>query len=484
MNMSQTDSRECDLDVLVIGAGISGLATAWYLAKSGLKIQVWEQSHRPGGKIKTERSDGFQTEQAASMVMNFKPEVDHFLQQTGLLNFKAERLLNSESKRYLIHKGHLQPLPMSISGLFFSSLWSQSGKFRLLMEPFIGKSRNQDETVTEFITRRLGREFLEKAMEPFIAGTLASDPDLASARHVIPRLTALEKRYGSISAGIIAHKVLQKRTARNPEYFSFSGGMTTLTDHLAREPGIAFQANTKVNQIIQHGPFHWEVQAQSPDGEISRTARHVVISTPANIAAQLTQPLDQHLSQLLNNIKYASLSVVHIGMQRSAVEHPLDSSGFLVPRREKMAINGNLWMSSIFSGRAPDNNILLSTYLGGSRHPEAIKLSTTASVERVLQDLTPLLGIKAAPEMVKVDKHHQALPLYHGNYHQLMTAIEQQLQCLSGMHLEANYKGGVSVRDRIVMAQKAATRIALQLSLQTALIQPAILSRWLLENPA
>jgi protoporphyrinogen/coproporphyrinogen III oxidase len=459
-----------DTDVLVVGGGISGLSTAWWLAQQGVSVQVWEKSTRAGGKIKTDSQDGYITEQAASMLMNFKPEVDEFLYHSGIDLLKEKRLLDSNSKRYLIHKGKLHPLPMTISGVCFSSLWSTSGKFRLLMEPFISKAVDNNESVSHFITRRFGKEFLEKAMEPFIAGTLASDPDLANALHVIPRLSALEKRFGSITAGIIMHKIMGKRTARNPEAFSFHGGMQTLVQQLANNPSLGFQSNIQVHKIIQHGNHNWEVQAQSEQEDICCKAQHIVISSPADSAAQLLEQLNPQLSKLLTTIKYAPLSVVHIGLQQAAIKHPLDSIGFLVPRQEqqqnKISINGNLWMSSVFANRSPSNQVLLSSYLGGARNPSASKLSNQQSIDHVMQDIRPLLGLHfdTTPIMARVDKHTKALPLYHGDYHHKLCRIEEQLQKLPGLYLQANYKGGISVRDRISEAKKVAANIIKQLN--------------------
>ncbi|MCP3849179.1 MAG: protoporphyrinogen oxidase [Gammaproteobacteria bacterium] len=466
-------SSTTELDVLIIGGGISGLSTAWWLAQSGLNVQVWEKSAHAGGKIKTTKANGFTTEQAASMLMNFKPEVDQFLRHSGLETLKAQRLLSAKSNRYLMHKGQLQALPMTIARLFFSPLWSPQGKLRLLLEPFAKKATREHETVSEFITRRLGQEFLEKAMEPFIAGTMASDPDLASAQHVIPRLTALEKKFGSITAGIFAHKVTGKRTARNPESFSFDGGMETLPKQLAGNPKVGFKANVNVTHVIQHSGHKsngWEVCAEGPDGEMNAKAHHIVVSSPANVAAQLLKPIKPILSQLLSEIQYAPLSVVHLGLERSGVNHPLDSTGFLVPRQEKkqghMTINGNLWMSSVFSKRAPENSVLLSSYIGGARQPSAINLSDQDSIDQVLHDIRPILGINSSPVMGKVDRHHKALPLYHGHYSQQIRMIEDELQTIPGLHLEANYIGGVSVRDRIVSSRQTADNIISGLSLQ------------------
>ncbi len=486
-NTCSLNSKQ-ELDVLIIGGGISGLSTAWWLAQSGLNVQVWEKSGRPGGKIKTTTADGYTTEQAASMVMNFKPEVDQFFARSKLQALKEQRLLKAEASRYLLSEGKLQALPMTIGRLFLSPMWSTSGKLRLLKEPFIGRATKSNESVSEFIRRRLGNEFLEKAMEPFIAGTLASDPDRASAQHVIPRLTALEKHFGSITAGIFAHKLMGRRTARNPESFSFKHGMETLPQQLANDPAINFQANINVNKIIHHGAHHWEIQAQGNHGEMQCKARHVIIASPADSAGSLLQSLNPTLGQLLGDIVYAPLSVVHIGLQRSAVQHPLDSAGFLVPRNEmkaqNMAINGNLWMSSVFARRAPEQQVLLSSYLGGARLPSAAKLSTEASIARVLQDIEPLLGIKAEPLMGRLDRHDKALPLYHDDYAQRLAAIQAQLQTLPGLHLQGNYIGGVSIRDRIACARQTAAEIVSELAAQRQDNGRPEFNSSLLETPA
>ena len=471
-----------DLDVLIIGGGISGLTTGCYLAQAGLNIQVWEQADRPGGKIATHNQNGFLMEQAASIIMNFRPEVDQFIHQTGMEQYRAERLLHPQSKRYIMHKGQLQALPMTISGLLFSSLWSTSGKLRLLAEPFIGRTSSRFETVSEFIVRRLGKEFLEKAIEPFIAGTLAANPDTASASHVIPRLTALEKQYGSISAGIIAHKILGKRTARNPESFSFKKGMASLPERLARLPAVGFRSSHRVKEVLHKSENNWQVTAETPKGEHSLTARHVIISTPSYHAARLLKPLQNELSQLLKGINYVPLSVVHLGFEQTAVSHPLDSSGFLVPRQAGMNINGNLWMSSVFAGRAPEKQLLLSSYLGGARNPEAVNLSTANSIDRVLADLNTVLGIKQAPVMARIDRHQKALPQYNGNYSQRLSAIKQHLQAFPGLHLQANYIGGVSVRDRICTARRLAHSIIHSLDLLSQQKQPVSFNPQLLET--
>ncbi|NOX91298.1 MAG: protoporphyrinogen oxidase [Gammaproteobacteria bacterium] len=447
-------------DVIIIGGGISGLATAWWLARAGVSVQVWEADSRPGGKIKSQRQEGYLTEPAASLLMNFRPEVAQLVSEAGLDALKTQRL--PQAQRYLLHRGKLQALPMHITGMLTSPLWSLRGKLRLLLEPFIPAGGAEDETVSQFIRRRLGNEMLEKAMEPFIAGTLAADPDLASAGATLPRLTALERRFGSITAGVLTHKLLRRRTACTTDSFSFRGGMSTLINTLARTAGVQVFSNRRVEEIIPNKKG-WSVIARTADGERSLDATHVIVATPAPAAANLLSSVDGELAALLADIQYAPLAVLHMGLDRHCVKHPLDGTGFLTPRQEKQPFTGNLWMSSLFCDRTPADKVLLTTYLGGARHPEAAHWNDSRLIDEALRALTPLLNIKGHPEMVRIDRHAQALPLYHGAHLARDHAIAGQLQDLPGLHVEANYRGGVSVRDRIARGQQLAQKIASQL---------------------
>ena len=447
-----------DIDVLVIGGGISGLSIATSLVHEGVSVELWESSPRPGGKIETDGdSRGYVTERAANMVMNFRPEVNRFIEQSNLVAKKS--VLAPVDRRYIIHEDKLVTVRTKLAAMFNSPIWSPAGKLRLLAEPFIGKRGHEDETVSEFISRRVGREVLEKAMEPFVSGVLASDPDLANAYSVLPRMTALEKRFGSLALGILIHKFLGRRTATPHEGFSFSGGMSTLVKSLVNNPGIRLRPDHTAVKLEKHGS-DWKVTGSTSGTELSVTARQVVLSVPANAAAQLLNPLDHDLARLLRRIQYAPVAVVHTGFDRHAIKHPLDGTGFLIPRRAGVAATGCLWMSSLFLDRAPAGKVLLTNYLGGARMPEAVEWDDRRSLSQVLEVISPLLGVRGDPEMVRIDRHHRALPLYHGNYYRRMKMVTDCLQQHSGLHLEANYRGGVSVRDRIACACNAAKRIA------------------------
>lgn len=446
------------VDVLIIGGGISGLASAWWLARSGLSVEVWEANQRPGGKIMSIRQDGYLTERAAAMVLNFRPEVVELMRETGLESAKTARLPAAEARRYLLHRGRLKTLPMRLGPMVASPLWSLRGKLRLLAEPFIFPGGRTDESVSEFITRRLGSEVLEKAMEPFVAGTLAADVDQASAAAVLPRLLALEQRYGSIGVGVLANRILRRRTACTTDTFSFNGGMGTLVDALAKTSGINLRTGHTAQELIRERDG-WKATAATPYGQRNLSACHVIVATPAPAAAALVNPLDHELAGLLRGIGYATVNVVHAGMARDAVGHPMDGAGFLAPKGESTTLTGNLWMSALFPGRAPPGKVLLTSYLGGARAPQVADWDDGRLANEALDTLRPLMDFRADPEMVRIDRHDEALPMYHGAYQARMQAITARLQQIPGLHLEANYRGGVSVRDRLVCGHAVADRI-------------------------
>jgi oxygen-dependent protoporphyrinogen oxidase len=449
-----------ELDVLVVGGGISGLATAHCLARSGLKVEVWEGADRVGGKIRTVEKEGYQLESAASMVMNFRSEVNDFLHTAGLDSSKCTRAPGS--RRYVLDQGRLCEVPSSLSDLLTTPLFSKLGKLRLLAEPFLPRGGNPQESVAEFVTRRRGKEFLEKVFEPYLAGPLASDVDLAEAHATMPRLAALEKRYGSLAIGALLKKLGQRGSAGRPEAFSFTGGMETLVDTLASQGG--FRVRNKL-QVSEVWPVRGGWMTQGVIGDISHTtfSKHLVLSTPSDAAAGLIDSFDHELARLLRAIEYAPVNVVHTGFDRARIRHPLDGSGFLVPRRSGFAPNGCLWMSSLFPNHAPKDQILLTNYLGGARNPAAVEWDATRSLDSVMHMLRASLGIKADPDMLHIESHARALPLYHGAYSRRLVAINRRLDVLPGLYLEANYKGGVSVRDRILCAERVANRIFRQL---------------------
>ncbi|MDH3715364.1 MAG: protoporphyrinogen oxidase, partial [Gammaproteobacteria bacterium] len=446
-------------DVVVVGGGISGLAIAHSLSRAGLHVELWEGEARVGGKIRTRVKQGYRLESAASMVVNFRSEVDRFLRISGLEHSTCVR--STHATRYLADAERLREVPSGLIEMVRSPLFSRSGKLRLLAEPLVPRGCAPGESVAEFVARRLGKEFLDKAFEPYVAGPLASDIEQAEARAILPKLTALEARYGSVVVGALLGKVLRGGRAMRPKVFSFANGMETLVETLGRAGAFRVRNNLRVSRVqaVRGGWLTSGTSAATPSTVFSR---QVVLSTPADVSARLMADVHDELARHLHAIEYASVNVVHTGFRRSDVAHPLRGSGFLVPRGCGYPANGCLWMSQLFPDRAPGDEVLLSSYVGGARNPDAATWSTARTLDAVMGMLRPLLGVRKTPELLHIERHNRALPLYHGAYTQRLAAIDRCLVTLPGLHLEANYKGGVSVRDRILRGEQAAERILKQ----------------------
>jgi len=454
-----------DIDVLVLGGGISGLSVARRLAAAGAGVEVWEQSSRPGGLIGTDVNQGYRTERAATMLLNFRPDVTRFITEAGLDTCKTMRA--DTAQRYVVSDGRLVPLPMKLGPLLRSPIWSSRAKLRLMLEPLVRGRCHDDETVSDFISRRLGREVLDKTIATYVSGLLASDPDRANAREVLPRLVALESRYGSIAMGILAHRLLRRKTATVTEAFSFTNGMSTLATALTAPPGLNLRLRYRALELEQSAGG-WKATAETPSGCRSVSARHVVLSIPAPAAAGLLSACNDRLAGLLAGIDYAPLAVVHTGFERQHVRHPLDGNGFLSKPTGTHPLNGCLWMSSVFPDHAPAARVLLSSYLGGAMNPQAPAWPEHELIDRTLAALAPMLGIRGDPEFVRIVRHARGLPLYHGAYHARMNEVTAELSGMPGLHISANYRGGISVRDRIACSMSLSSLILQQLDRATS----------------
>lgn len=252
--------------------------------------------------------------------------------------------------------------------------------------------------------------------------------------------------------------------------------MSELIEVLAHTPGVTLRCGMRVASVTKNQDY-WQVKASKGGMQHQISVPHLVMSTPADICSDLLTPVDPPLGQLLSEIEYAPIAVLHVGLESSRINHPLDGTGFLVSRENKMAFNGNLWMSRLFPERAPSDSMLLTTYLGGARHPEQIDQSDEQLTEVVLSGLKPLLSITGSPNYIRVDRHTKGLPLYHGQYQARLEKIENRLRVLPGLYLNGNYQHGVSVRERMFQGQKVAQKIAVKLkSGERFLVQDPLLA--------
>lgn len=450
-------------DVVVIGAGISGLAGAWWLQRGGYKVTVIEAASRAGGTIGTLRESGYLIETGPNSTLETSPLIGQLLDETGI----AERRVyaNPAAKnRFILRGGNLLPLPMSPPAFLRTRLFSARAKLGLLREPFVAKSRaDSKETVAQFVRRRLGEEFLDYAINPFVAGVYAGDPELLSVRGAFPRLFEIEQRYGSLIRGQILGARERKRSSdtakQSAPMLSFVDGMQTLTNAVAaRLTDLRF--GTRAVSLSKGADSGWEINALGDQGPLKLHARSVLIATPAGAAAQLVKPLAARAASAMEQIPYPPVASVASAHARADVAHALDGFGFLVPKKEKRRVLGTIFSSTLFDNRCPQDMVLLTTFVGGMRQPELAQQEESSIAALVEEELRSLLGVRTAPERIWVNRWEHAIPQYTIEHLDRVSAIEDAERALPGLFLYANYRGGISVADCIKSSRAAADRIA------------------------
>ncbi len=358
--------------VTIIGGGISGLSTAWWLRKQGYSVKVFEQDATVGGTMKTIHKNGWLIETGPNSALETTPLFKVLFNDLGLTDALVYASPAGKN-RYILRDGKLHPLPVSPGMFFRSKLWSWKGKCRLFKEPFIGKAE-KEESIAEFVERRLGRELLDYAINPFVAGIFAGAPDTLSVRAAFPKLYALEKKYGGLIRGQIAgirERKKRKEVAKDrAQMFSFNKGMQTLPDAIGKALGDDVLTSSIV-ESVQYDEIEKKYTLQYlTKGELHQHQSNAVIfAVPASVSSRLISPFDDSLSKSIRNIYYPPVAEVFIGYKSEQVKCDLDGFGFLIPEKEKRNILGVIWSSTLFENRAPDGCVALTVFIGGSRQP-------------------------------------------------------------------------------------------------------------------
>jgi oxygen-dependent protoporphyrinogen oxidase len=453
-------------EVLVIGAGISGLAAAWNLQRLGHDVVVLEAEARAGGTIGSVREDGCLFETGPNSTLETTPLIGELIEQAGI---RHERISASPAakNRFVLRGGRLVALPTTPPAFFATALFSWRAKLGLVREPFVAPSApDADETVAQFVRRRLGPEFLDYAINPFVAGVYAGDPERLSVRAAFPRLFELEQRHGSLIRGQVFGARERKR---NPEkskqaaaMLSFRNGMQSLTDALAARLGrVVF--STRATSLARDAQGMWKVAARGGGGQVDYRARSLVLAVPADAASRLVEPHAVAAAKALDEIVYPPVASVASAYARDEVMHALDGFGFLVPEKEGRRVLGSIFSSTLFENRAPARTVLLTTFVGGMRQPELARREDAQIAAIAHEELAELLGIRGAPRWQRVTRWPRAIPQYAPGHLQRMQALEAAERELRGLYFCANYRGGISVADCVKSAHAMAERVASQL---------------------
>ncbi len=419
--------------VAVIGGGISGLTTAYLLKKKGYNVTVFEGADTVGGNVQTVTRDGFTIEQGPNSLLKSPRFVD--LVKSLKLEDRVLAADESAKKRYILADGKLEAMgPKS----FVNGFFSLRTIFGLAREPFVRTKSPEHESVAEFVTRRIGPEFLDKAIDPFVSGVYAGDPKNLSMRSAFPKLYEMERDYGSLIMATIRRKT-EKADPDFPRTFSFRGGLKTLITTLASEIGDGVRVASPVSEIEEtDGKFR--VNGDEFDA--------VVISTPSYVAAKLIESRDEKLATLLADVNYPKLAVVILGFKTEKIPVKLDGFGFLIASKEKRPILGTLYHSAVFPERSPDGYQLLVTFVGGVRSGDSLNAQSDDELQSlVLAQLNDILGVAGEPDFIHIKRWARAIPQYRVGYEDVTAACADFEKNNRGLYFCSNFYRGISMGD-------------------------------------
>jgi len=449
--------------VIIIGGGIAGLSVAYFLERALAEgrwhgeITLIERTRRLGGKILTVREDGFLVEGGPDSFLASKPEGMALIRALGL---EPELVAPQARTVYGLRRGRLAPIPEALLALR-PDPWavlgarglSWRGRLRALLEPWIPpRGGTGDEPLAAFLRRRFGRDFAEGIAEPLLAGIHAGDPERLSTQALYPHLLDLERRAGSIARGLRGG-----RAPGAPAFRTLRSGMGALVERLAASLRRTRIVLGRAACGIAPAP-EGRYRVALADGEILE-GEGVVLAVPAFEAARGIRSFAPAAARILDGIPFAPTAVVTLAFRRDQVRHPLDGSGFLVPRGEPFPLTGCTWSSSKWPGRAPAGWVLVRAFLGWAGDPAAIEGEEEDLIRRSVEALRPLLGLQGGPARAWVHRWPAGMPQYTVGHLERLAALEAALRPFPGLQLVGASYRGVGIPDLIRQARETAERL-------------------------
>jgi protoporphyrinogen/coproporphyrinogen III oxidase len=446
-------------DVVIVGAGIAGLAAAFELRGRGLAVRVLERAARPGGVIVTEQFDGWTIDSGPDSLLVQKPAAITLCRELGIADRLVPTLMPRtafvlrEGQLHAIAEGSFLGFPITLAALARSRLFSLAGKARMAGEVLTPRrAADEDESIAAFVGRRFGREAVDYLADPLLAGIHAGDVDRLSIRALFPRLVDAERRSGSV---IRALRALHVRPSPQGAFVSLPGGTGELVDTLARAlaPGHVI-TDARVTRLSRSATY----SIHSTAGPIR--ARSIVLAVPAYVTGSLLRPIDSALADLCEAVPYASTATVAFGYRREQVSHPLRGTGFVVPRTEGLALLAGTWVSSKWPGRAPNGHVLLRGFLGGGRDPHRLEAGDQELLNAAQMELGDLLGISGPPLFTRLYRWTRQSPQYEVGHLQRVADIERRLTALPGLFVTGSGFRAIGIPDCISDGRATAARAA------------------------
>ena len=471
--------------VIVVGGGIAGLAAANAVVKSGagdVTLTVIEADGQWGGKIRTDRVDGFVIEGGPDTFLRTKPRGVGLCNELGL----SERLhgTNPEHKNtYVLRHGRLHPLPEGLTMMIptqfgpmvRTNLLSWPAKMRMGLDFFLPPHPlNGDESLGEFVSRRLGRTAYENLIEPLMSGIYAGDGDQLSLQSTFPYLRDMEIKHGGLVKGALAAR-RQQQAPRPANPDAGGGGQPAKPAHpsnrsifLTPTSGLAEIVEGLVERLEAAGA---SLRLKTPAQRLERTqngyrlhlangetleAAGVILAAPAYVSGALLAEMDGDLSRDLQAIPYVSTATVSLAYRQSDLPRPLDGYGYVIPRREGRRALACTWTSTKFPHRAPQGYALLRVFVGRAGQEEQITWTEDGLLDVALEELCLTMGITAAPQLTRVFLWEKAMPQYNLGHPARLERIAARMQDLPGLQLAGNGYRGIGIPDCIASGEQAA----------------------------
>lgn len=446
--------------VLVVGAGLSGLVSAFYLKEKGKNILVVEKSNRPGGVIETGVQGGYVYERGPNtgIVANAAVE-DLFSRLPGC----TIELANPVSKKRFILKDDVwHALPNGLVSGLTTPLFNSFDKLRILGEPFRSRGTNPDETLASFVRRRLGGSFLDYAVDPFVKGVYAGDPNTLVVRHAMPKLFALEQRYGSLVRGSVLKAKDDRRNGvqkSSRATFSASGGLSSLTNALYNAVGKdSFLLGSRIINVEAHDNSY-KVIVDVGGQPVEIVANKIVSTVPAHQLPDVLPFVEKRVMENITNLKYSPVVVVALGFDSwNGVN--TDGFGGLIPSKEDKSMLGVLYMSSLFANRAPLRGRLFNVFVGGANNPSVAAMNDDEIIGIVQREFSLLMKNKEFdPSLLSLQRHPCAIPQYDITTQSRLEAIAEIETRYAGVIIGGNARDGIGMADRILQAKTIAEKL-------------------------
>ena len=454
-----------DSAVAIVGGGISGLSTAYYLAKAGIPSTLIEARPRLGGVIQSVHVDGCVIEAGPDSFLSMKPAAMDLIRDLGL----APEVIGSNDHlrvTYVWKRGRLVPLPDGLQlmvptrlvPLLTTRLLGWQTKLRMGMELFHPPGRHpEDQSVSDFVASHYGPEAVDYLAEPLLSGIYGGSPAALSISSVLPRFVELEAKYGSLTKGVLAELKSNKAQAgRLPLFRTLRGGLgqlvSAVTDRLEGHTTVVHRRG----EAVERTSDGFRIRLENGWLECAQ----LVLACEAHHAANLTGSLDGRLADLLAGVPYSSSMTVALGFPDGAFPKPLAGFGFLVPKRERRRLVACTWVGTKFSHRAPAGTTLLRCFLGGMDDGAILSESDDAIIAAVTRELHEMVGFHAAPSFSRIFRWPRSMAQYTVGHPARLAEIQARAAAIPGFHLAGNAYTGIGIPDCIRMGKQAAESIA------------------------